>query len=224
VKTLKFLFLILPGLFLIISCGSNPKINKKGTVSDNDGNTYSTITLGNQVWMTENLKTTKYNDGTAIANVTDDAAWKELKTGAFCWFKNDSTGNKAIYGAYYNWYAVNTGNLCPTGWHVPADKEWRILTDYLGGEIVAGIEMKSANKWANNGNGTNSSGFTGIPCGYRSSKGSFSSQGISGYWWSSSASAVNAWYCVLFSKDGTAYKYYGTKESGFSVRCIKANK
>ncbi len=169
----------------------------------------------------ENLKTTKYNDGTPIANVTDDQAWKELKTGAYSWYKNDSSAYKAKLGAFYNWYAVNTGKLCPTCWRVASDKEWRVMTNLLGGEMVAGMAMKTASGWSNNGNGNNSSAFTAIPTGYRSAKGPFSSQGVSGYWWSSSSTELNAWYCVLFSKDATAYKYYGTKESGFSVRCLK---
>jgi uncharacterized protein (TIGR02145 family) len=170
--------------------------------------------------MTDNLKTTKFNDGTPITNVKEDESWKGLTTMAYCWFKND-TVNKSTYGAYYNWYTVTTGKLCPSGWHVPSDKEWRVLTDFLGSELVAGNNMKYESGWSNKGNGTNSSGFSALPYGYRNSKGSFSSQAISAYFWSSSESAPNAWYCVLFSKDATAFKYYGNKESGFSVRCLK---
>lgn len=190
-------------------------------IKDIDGNEYSTVTIGSQVWMAENLKTTKYNDGKLIPNVEVDSVWRDLKTDAYSWYNNDLATNKASLGALYNWNAVNTGKLCPTGWHVPSDKEWRNLTAYLGGDNVAGIELKTTGGWNKEGHGTNSSGFSAIPSGYRNSKGSFSSHGISGYWWSSTPNTVNAWYLVLFSKDGTAFKYYGLPESGFSVRCVK---
>jgi len=221
-KTIKILFSILAGIFLIVSCGSGTKSGKGGNVSDVDGNVYSTVTIGGQTWMTENLRTTKYNDGTAIPNVTDKA-WSELKTGAYSWYDNDSATYKSTYGAVYNWYTVHTGKLCPAGWHVPTDKEWRILTDFWGGELVAGKEMKATTGWIGNGNEneTNSSGFSAIPCGYRNYKGSYGSSGKSGYWWSSTPFYDNAWYCVLFKGDATANKFYGRTQSGFSVRCIK---
>ncbi len=218
VKNFKNLFSILTGLFLIVSCVSCSKSVEK--VKDIDGNVYSAVTIGTQTWMTENLKTTKYNDGTPIPNVTD-TTWTGLKTGAYCWYGNDSTANKATYGALYNWQTVHTGKLCPTGWHVPTDKEWRTLTDNLGGELVASKELKATTGWSRNGNGTNSSGFSAIPGGYRTSKGPFNARGGSGYWWSSTPSGDNAWYCVMFSGDFTANKFYGRTQSGFSVRCIK---
>ncbi len=222
-KTIKILFSILAGIFLIVSCGSGTKSGKSGNVSDIDGNVYSTVAIGGQTWMTENLRTTKYNDGTAIPNVTDQA-WSELKTGAYSWYENDSATFKSTYGAVYNWYTVHTGKLCPAGWHVPTDKEWRALTDFLGGELVAGKEMKATTGWIGNENEneTNSSGFSAIPCGYRNYKGSFGSSGKSGYWWSSTPFNDNAWYCVLFRGDATANKFYGRTQSGFSVRCIKS--
>ena len=107
-------------------------------VVDIDGNVYHTVTIGTQVWMVENLKTTKYNDGTAIPLVTDNTAWGALTTPGYCWYNNDSATYKNTYGALYNWYAVNTGKLAPTGWHVPTDSEWTVLTTYLGGQSVAG--------------------------------------------------------------------------------------
>ncbi len=223
VKTLKILVLILPGLLFIFSCGSN-KTGKTGKVNDIDGNVYSTVVVGSQTWMAENLKTTKYNDGTQIPEVTDDSIWSKLNTAAMCWYKNDAQAGKATYGAEYNWYTVSTGKLCPAGWHVPSDKEWRQLTNYLGGDNVAGNEMKAISGWNKGGNGSNTSGFTGIPAGYRSYKGPFNSLGLSGYWWSSSLSSDNAWYTVLFSKDATAFKYYGYKGSGYAVRCVMDGK
>ena len=113
------------------------------TVSDADGYVYHTVTIGAQVWMVENLKTTKYNDGTAIPLVTDSTAWAILTIPGYCWYNNDAVTYKATYGALYNWYAVNTGKLAPKGWHVPADAEWTKLITFLGGEDVAGGKMKS---------------------------------------------------------------------------------
>jgi len=107
----------------------NPNITY-GSMTDIDGNTYKTVTIGTQTWMAENLKVTKYNDGTNIPNVTDDTEWGNLTTGAYCNYNNDQS-NVATYGRLYNWYAVNTGKLCPTGWHVPSDAEWTTLEDYL---------------------------------------------------------------------------------------------
>ncbi len=103
-------------------------------ITDIDGNVYHAITIGKQVWMAENLRTTRYNDGTGIPFIVDNAtAWYELHAPGYCWYDDDMF-NKDIAGALYNWHAVNTGKLCPKGWHVPSDNEWTILTDFLGGE------------------------------------------------------------------------------------------
>jgi uncharacterized protein (TIGR02145 family) len=219
-KPYAILFSALSCLFVNYSCGDSKGSLKNGEVSDVDGNLYKTVTINNQTWMAENLKTTKYNDGTSIPKASGEVAWKDTKSDAYSWFLDDSA-NKATYSAYYNWYTVNTGKLCPTGWHVPSDKEWRMLTNYLGDENVAGKTMKTTSGWSKNGNGTNDSGFSALPLGFRNAKGLFSSTGSSTYWWSSTSYNLNAWYTVLFSKDATAFKYYGQKESGFSVRCLK---
>ena len=118
--------LILIGIILIFA---NCKKNETAVVTDFDGNVYDTITIGTQVWMVENLRTIHYNNGTYIPNVTD-STWQKLSTGAYCWYNNNVIF-KDTYGALYNWYAVNTGKLCPTGWHVPTDDEWTTLTTYL---------------------------------------------------------------------------------------------
>jgi uncharacterized protein (TIGR02145 family) len=118
-------------LILTYSCdGKDEEPNDK--ITDKDGNVYTSVTIGTQTWMVENLKTTKYNDGTAIPNVTDFSAWRNLITPAYSWPYNDASTYKAAYGGIYNWYAVNTGKLCPTGWHVPANNEWNTLQTYLG--------------------------------------------------------------------------------------------
>ena len=164
-----------------------------GTVSDIEGNIYKTIRIGNQTWMAENLKTTKYNDGELIPNITGDVEWLEFTSGAYCWYNNDGTGNKNTYGALYNWYSVNTGKLCPAGWHVPSNKEWGLLTTYLGGAEVAGYKLKEAgtNHWQSpNAGADNASGFTALPGGYRDVSsdfgGFFDWIGNFGLWWSSS--------------------------------------
>jgi uncharacterized protein (TIGR02145 family) len=116
------------------------------TVVDIDNNIYNTITIGTQTWMKENLKTTKYNDGTAIPLIEDTTAWGVQPTPAYCWYNNDSSKYKNPYGAFYNWYVVNAGNLCPTGWHVPSDVEWTILTDFLGAKVLQGVNLKKQDK------------------------------------------------------------------------------
>jgi hypothetical protein len=132
----KFWFysLILVGLVVLI-CNSckKEKDSPSNLVKDIDGNVYDTVTVGTQTWMVENLKTTRYNDGTAIPLVTKSVAWETLSTPGYCWYNNDESTYKAPYGALYNWYTVNTGKLCPTGWHVPGDSEWIVLIDFLGG-------------------------------------------------------------------------------------------
>ena len=102
---------------------------------DIDGNSYKTIRIGDQLWMVENIKTTKYNDGTSIPNVTDDSEWENMNSDAYCWYDNNASLYKSTYGALYNWYAVDTKKLCPIGWHIPSHAEWNTLVDYLGGEI-----------------------------------------------------------------------------------------
>jgi len=121
---------------------NNNPTTTAGKVTDIDGNVYDTVKIGTQIWIIENLKTTKYNDGTSIPMVTDSAAWINLTTPGYCWHKNTSASYKNTYGALYNWYAVNTGKLAPKGWHVPSDAEWTTLITYLGGDSIAGGKMK----------------------------------------------------------------------------------
>lgn len=160
---------------------------------DADGNVYSTVVIGNQEWFAVNLKTTKYNNGTPIPNVTSNSDWGNLTTGAYAWYENNEATYKNAYGALYNWYAVNTGNLCPTGWRVPTDAEWTTLANYVGGESVAGGKLKSTRtapdahpRWESPNTGaTDEYGFSALPGGYRSGSGGFSSIGGNGNWWSS---------------------------------------
>ena len=194
------------------------------TVTDIDGNVYHTVTIGTQTWMVENLNSTHYNDGVSIPCIIDNSVWKKMSTPAYCWYNND-VSNKAIYGALYNWYAINTGKLAPKGWHVPTDAEWTTLTDYLGGESVAGgkLKEKGTSHWKSpNKDATNENGFSALPSGYRNYNGVFGNLGIDSGWWSSTVyDVVNSWGRGLNYNDGNLGSDYGTKCYGFSVRCLK---
>lgn len=196
------------------------------TVTDIDGNIYHTVTIGTQVWMVENLKTTKYNDGTSIPNVTtDNTVWTNLLTPGYCWYNNDETTYKSTYGALYNWYTVNTGKLAPLGWHVPTDTEWTTLTTYLGGGSIAGGKLKETgtSHWSSPNTGaTNETGFTAIPVGGRGNYGAFGSIGYDGNWWSSAeGSAGNAWSWYLVYNLSNVARFNYLKSCGFSVRCVR---
>ena len=209
-------------------------------VTDIDGNTYNTVKIGDQCWMKENLKTTTYQNGTPIQNVTDANAWSNDTTGAYVWYNNDISW-KGPYGALYNWCAtVDTSELCPMGWHVPTNDEWTALTEFIGGtNSPHGNELKSCRqvnspqggncntnehpRWDESSeNGTDNYGFSGLPGGNRSIDGVFYSIGSFGFWWSSTeGSSYYAWYRYLYYPDGNVgvYNYY--KQNGFSIRCLK---
>jgi uncharacterized protein (TIGR02145 family) len=194
-------------------------------VTDVEGNSYNTITIGTQTWMAENLKTTKLNDGTNIPLVTNGTTWGTLSTPAYCWFNNDEASYKVTYGALYNWYTANTGKLCPSGWHIPSDPEWTTLTDYLGGLSIAGGKMKEAgtSHWISpNIGATNESGFTGLPAGYRDKTSGFLNIGTYALWWASTGiNSTDSWGRGLYNLDATVYRYNYYNNHGFSVRCIK---
>jgi uncharacterized protein (TIGR02145 family) len=175
--------------------------------------------------MTKNLKTTRYSDGTDIPLITDRTVWSNLTTPAYCWYDNDTTNKDTYYGALYNWYAVNSGRLCPVGWHVPTDAEWTTLTDYLGGSKVAGGKLKETGTtdWmGSNKNSTDDYGFTALPGGDRGKKGSFCSVGYYGSWWSSTEkSSTNAWYRMMHFASSHVSRKNWVKNWGHSVRCMK---
>ncbi|MCF8299016.1 MAG: fibrobacter succinogenes major paralogous domain-containing protein [Saprospiraceae bacterium] len=201
---------------------------EKGTkVYDIDSNIYYCDTIGTQVWLIENLKTTRYNDGIAIPLVTGNTFWSNQISDGYCWYYHDKSKYKNPYGALYNWHTVNSGKLCPTGWHVPTDAEWTILTDYLGGESIAAIKLKESGTthWIpSNIISTNESGFTALPGGYRDTTGQFLDIGIRGGWWTStedSSNFYNAWNCRMEYINSKVNKSDYSKKIGFSVRCIK---
>jgi uncharacterized protein (TIGR02145 family) len=194
------------------------------TVKDIEGNVYQTAMIGTKLWMAENLKTTKYNDGTPIPLIHLYGQYSIDTVPAYCWYNNDST-NKAIYGALYTWYTVNTGKLAPTGWHVATDTEWTTLITQLGGGDSAGGKLKETGTehWDSpNIGATNETGFTAIPGGYVDDKIQFNSIGYFGIWWSSTATTSYVAWRYLMSKD---FKYVLRDELymllGYSVRCVK---
>ncbi len=197
-----------------------------GSVTDVDGNTYNTVTIGTQIWMVENLKTTKYADGTAITNVSDNSEWTTQTEGAYCWYNND-INNKSTYGALYNFFTVvDSHKLCPTGWHVPTDADWTTLTNYLGGESVAGGKLKETGTthwYSPNTAATNETGFTALPGGLRSGLyGSFSYIGGYGYWWIYNAGYTDGALDRSMRYDyGDFYKSFYHKQTGFSIRCVR---
>ena len=205
-----------------VTIGSNSSVEGAiGNQRDQSNNTFE-VTIGSQVWTTKNLDVETYCNGDAIPQVQDAAAWKNLKTGAWCYYENN-TANGTTYGKLYNWYAVNDKRgLAPKGYHIPSDEEWIILTNYLGGETIAGAKMKSSSGWGNNGNGTNTIGFAGLPGGFRNINGDFNYINAGGDWWSSSKDETDyAWYRYLNGNSGNVGSYNGPKQNGFSVRCLR---
>jgi len=213
------------------------------TVTDVDGNVYPVVQIGGHCWMASNLKTTRYNDLSVIPNLTVNTDWANTTSGAYCWHNNNVV-NKDVYGGLYNWYAVETGKLCPQGWHVPTDAEWTVLTNFIGS--AAGIKLKSCRTenhplggacnvtdppyWMFHATnyGTDDYSFSGIPGGSRNNSGVFPTSTLGpfyrGNWWSSTEHSTDyAFFRYLFhSYDNVTSPpggYY--KKGGYSVRCIK---
>ncbi|XOV93207.1 MAG: BspA family leucine-rich repeat surface protein [Bacteroidota bacterium] len=193
-------------------------------VSDVDGNNYSGVVIGTQVWMDENLTTTKFNDGTDIIEETVDATWMSLTSPALCWMYNDQATYGPTYGALYNWYVVETDNICPSGWHVPSDAEWTTLIDYAGGEANAGniLKEEGTTHWISATGATDEFGFTALPGGDRKDAGAFANIRYGGYWWSATeADASTAWnrrmtYTITGVTRESPAKWWGK-----SIRCIR---
>jgi len=189
------------------------------TVTDIDGNVYKTVTIGTQTWMAENLKTTKYNDGTNIPNVTDSVTWAGLSTPGYCWYENN-IANKTTYGALYNWYAVNTAKLAPTGWHVSTYAEWTTLTNSVAGGKLK--EIGTTHWDSPNTGATNETGFTALPGGIRYYDGQFDDVGSTGGWWGATEYATaHAFDWYMYYNSNLVYGIYNFKVFGLSVRCIK---
>lgn len=199
-------------------------------VVDIDGNVYPIVEIGEQWWMAQNLRVTHYRNGDPIPNVTDTDEWVELSTGAWAYYDNEP-GNNIPYGKLYNWYAVSDSRgLCPVGWH-PTSRDpgspysWSRLSVELGGIEVAGEKMKSTYGWIDDGNGTNESGYNGLPGGARLGDGTFSRMGHVGYWWTGTdgfgARPQDAWFYYLSSGSSEILHNRGVKTAGLSVRCVR---
>jgi uncharacterized protein (TIGR02145 family) len=198
------------------------------------------VKIGDQVWMKENLRTTKYRNGDEIPNVTDNVAWSSLTTGAYCYYNNDAATYRETYGAWYNYYAVaDNRHLCPTGWHVSTDADWKILEMNLGMTkeqadntgfrgTTEGGKMKETGTvhWKTPNTGaTNETGFTSLPSGHRYVDGSFISLGENGHFWNAdSQTSVEAWHRTLEYDKSQIYRNWSAgMTNGMSVRCIKDN-
>lgn len=196
-----------------------------GNIQDVDGNEYRTFEIGQQVWMVDNLRTSKYNDEMDIDHVTDPAAWSGLSEGAWCNHGNNIS-NDDIYGKLYNWYTVNSGKLCPVGWKVPTNADYEELVNLFGGPGFAGgkLKQKGNDLWAlPNEGATNESGFTALPAG-NVAVGSFNGLGNDVTFWTSSANPVDATSALvlymLHTSDNAGHQSR-LRTQGFSVRCIK---
>jgi uncharacterized protein (TIGR02145 family) len=220
-KVLFFLFAIV--FFIPVGCNKNT--DDMNTVKDVQGNVYRVVKIGSQYWTMENLKTTRYNDGTSIPLISNDGSWANSDSPAFCWYDNDSISYKDDYGALYNWLAVKSGKLAPAGWHVASDSDWTVLATFLGGDSIAGGKLKErgTSHWAVPNTGAdNASGFTGIPGGYRKKDGGFYEIGQSSNMWSSTSEDLDY---ARFRGMGYHFKFmskgYYDKRYGFSVRCVR---
>jgi uncharacterized protein (TIGR02145 family) len=211
------------------------------TVKDADGNVYQTVEIGNQVWTVENLRTTKFDDGSAIPLVTDTAAWKGNTTPAYCWYDND-TIYKTKYGALYNWYAVDNKKLAPKGWHVPSDAEWNTLQNYLiangynwdgtttGNKLAKSLAAKTTDWEPDRTPGTvgndlsknNRSGFSALPGGSRNNVGDFDTVGYLGLWWSATEYDTSDAFTRYFGNEyDDLYRIHDFKNCGLSVRLVR---
>lgn len=238
-KTIKLCILLIIGLS--VACQKDddssaqpdspdvPENNNTGTVTDVDGNEYSTIIIGDQEWMAENLRTTKYCNGDNIRNIRSNSEWRHPsvngEAAAWAHYNNDSL-YETLYGKLYNWYVIaDERNVCPCGWHVPSHTEWEKLIDYLGGDSIAGGKMKSSGTqyWESpNANASNESGFSALPGGSRDFNATFDFKDQYGYWWVSTyIEGVSAWCHVLSYDNDEVTTYFFYKTSGLSIRCVK---
>jgi uncharacterized protein (TIGR02145 family) len=218
--------LLMLGLIGITSCTLNQ--GNEGKLEDVDGNRYDLVKIGEQVWMAENLKVTHLKDGTPIDMVENYDEWASLSLPAYCWYNNDSL-NRDTYGALYNSYVIETGMLCPEGWHVSTDEDWTELETFYGGATVSGGSLKAAGTefWkAPNTGAVNADGFSALPGGYRNYAGPFNLVRITGFWWTSSE---RSWYgsdpkllyrSVKYNEESVV-RDIAVKTNGLSVRCVK---
>ncbi len=241
-KTTRTLLIIL--MFFALTCKKDltaplaDNFRIKSGVMDRDGNSYRIVKIGNQWWMAENLKVTRYRNGDAIPHVMDEFAWSELTTDAYCNYDNNET-NATTYGRLYNWWAVNDPrNIAPEGWHVPSDAEWKQLEMHLGmsqsqadstgfrGMYEGGkLKEKGTAHWRSpNAGASDEYGFTALSTGYRLDHGGYSSIGYNANFWSSTESGMHfAWSRHLHCTCAGIARYAYYKRHGLSVRCVRDN-
>lgn len=203
-----------------------------GTPLGYQGYDYSTVQIGGQCWFSENLRSEDYRNGETISAGLSADEWGNSPTGAVASFQ-ESVDSLEVYGRLYNWFAVvDSRGLCPSNWHVATDDEWKELEMSLGMSPEdtdgtywrgsdQGTQLKSSNGWREDGDGTNTSGFSALPGGFRTAEGEFIDTYGNGYWWSSSASNSNAWSRHLDWVDSRVYRLLHSQNRGYSVRCLK---
>lgn len=231
------------GSLLLLATGCKKESEDPSVIKDGDGNVYTSVKIGTQTWLVENLKTTRYNDGTSIPLVTDNTAWSNLSAPGYCWYGNDEATNKDVYGALYNWYGVETGKLCPKGWHIPDDSEWTQMEVYLiangynfdgsANENLIAKALATDTGWEASvlpgviGNTDfplkrNSTGFSALPGGNRMSIGLYEYIEGAGVWWSSTEDGLlGAWSRYVLSTSRSMTRTNLSKNGGLSVRCVK---
>lgn len=225
-KVSLFLSIVVMAAIVMTSCGKSSKKESKTTKQDTtEEDTTNKIAVGTQVWMVENLNVEKFRNGDTIPEAKTEDEWtKAVAEQKPAWsYYNNNPDNGKPYGKLYNWYAVNDPRgLAPEGWRIPSDKDWSTLTDFLGGEAVAGTKIKSADLWKESEGGTNESGFLGLPGGCRNSFANFDQIGVYAYWWCATDNGSNAWYRFLEPSNGYVGRSgFGNKGNGYSVRCLR---
>ncbi|MEX2485435.1 MAG: fibrobacter succinogenes major paralogous domain-containing protein [Brumimicrobium sp.] len=215
-KTLLKLSTAIMTIVMMTGCGNSS--------TDQNGNTFKTVKIGDQLWMAENLNVDKFRNGDPIPEASSDEDWQkacEEGNSAWCYYDNDPDNGKR-YGKLYNWHAVNDPRgLAPKGWHIPTDEEWLELTDHLGGENIAGHKMKNDKDWREKMDGSNSSGFTALPGGYRHENNSFNDMFNSASWWSSTNEHGYIWFRGVHYYGRDVGRGNTTDSEGMSVRCVK---
>jgi len=217
--------ILIYGLLFILLPGCEKGEDPPPPVTDVDGNVYETVMIGNQVWMAENLRTTRLNDSSEIKLISKNQEWNTTSDPAFCWYNNDSSLFKAPYGALYNGYAATNEKICPVGWRVPDYEDWQQLVGFLGDAEIAGGKLKIAGftQWHPPNTGAdNSSSFSALPAGMRYFEGTFSSLSyFTAFWAVKEADNASHYFVSLSYLDSRANFSSKSKKYGFSIRCIR---
>lgn len=242
------LYLIILLLAALSACKKS-YVSVSQSVTDIDGNIYSVVKIADKLWMSEDLKTTRLNDGTEIPKITDPLEWGKQQEPAYCWYKNDEKYVNE-FGSLYNWYTVTTDKICPQGWYVPSDSDWTDLENYLenngynydgsvdpdsdrktnnmiGKSLASITEWKQSSKEGTIGNTDfpetrNKTGFNALPGGYRDANGFYQSLSITGGYWSTTEyTGESAWYRKFMYSSVKVLRDDHNKRDGFGIRCVK---